>query len=1410
MWVTLPPVVVVATAADELAGVSMVAHTGGMIYESNMNSCPPPTAGPITGNRPSALGASPAMTPHHASQVLGEHPALTSDPQCGHCNRAALLPPVAIDGALCEPSEPLAAGAWSKQASPGSHGTQPLLPQFHYEHHSFHPLASPPSLRTSAPIATPPAACASSVSAASQDAVASTGQDARAGGLSKSPRASFSTGAAAVGACRCASSPCVCTPSTAQVQLLSSSPGQQIVPLAAGRPAGGASYASEMVPSSGPLYTVWNATAPTDTTAAMAPVPSAPALTTHGPDASLAALRPFIDSPRDLRTASATTTASGEVGALREAAASYGARNPQTPAPLVGEPRRTPFVSALAPTPHPSATPSGDAPQDSSLCVSASVNQRGGTGDSGGPRSSVRTPSSTPTLSTSSPPMRVREYGPLRNLYAPQPSVWGVGATSLDASGTAFTVSTAGMMSASFPQTPPRPQLFTYAQLGNSGSARDVGHLHVPSPSTTCVSPPRHPPSPIHPSWRSSGTESAVAGAAMPSLPPEDTFSTAALTNRSQSFYMGTTGNENLRRNFFFPLNQPGIAAVAADGVEDSSLTSAGGGELLCDITPHMLPPAATYGCPLGRANQSTTATGGSGVTLYGVGDAGLPSGACSVLPDPYRSPMMLEALPLQCFSQELRGQDPSHEPQLQAQQSLPLTPAASATTLPMPAPRLTIFSRSPQAACLHGAPPDLAPPLRVSQTLVGGMHSSLCQQLTQEQQFAGDLSSSSAVGVPAVEANDNAAVANSSFLSPMLADSQSQRRFEESLSVTESTLTHTHSTSQTTGCGVATPAASGECNGTNAMSPPAASNAKAIPRPAYIVDWEQSLTAFQNRAESYYSFKNGCTETYLALIEHCVDRFLVCYFSGGVIRPEKSLQEALASHTGAATSTSIRVFSGAGACSLHAKGPIGGGTGGGGIQRVLPSSKTLQRLGETGSKWLTKIGANLRRSTAASAQVSRAPQGPPMSVGPASQRTSAFAGTAAQPQRSVEDGSTNSQIAQRAIGVAGTATAARERGELPGTFASAHDANPFRVSATPSAAPGRLPSPRILDSISSTSTTPPLLGSPLPYAEATTETSSAPPAKAVALSARVTLEEAEMQCLRQLGPYVANVVPETFMDVRPSDGVLDQVRRNYTILLHTLQHVLLDDNGRTERIADASSSDADLGHTPPATLTHALSPKLPTWLLGSPLPTTMDELVFQRIRRGLLLPTIQATWRDYLAPLQCKVQELTQIAKASIDPILEELQAPCGASATDGDSSVSRMASEIPERGLPHDSIVAPTALANRASAPLSAMTDAQRAAREALRSAWVVPISRLIRLLRGDEEYLATIHAMDDGFVEYGAAWRELSAQMRLRGAALSNYVPVYGLVLSRLHRLEMEHRTVLELWGGGAADAQYHLHV
>ncbi|KAG5504784.1 hypothetical protein GH5_05411 [Leishmania sp. Ghana 2012 LV757] len=1405
MWVTLPPVVAVATAADELAGVSMVAHTAGMMYESNMNSCPPPTAGPITGNRASMLGASPAMTPHNASQVCGDHPAPASDPQCGHSNRAALLPPVIIGGALCEPSAPPAAGAWSRQAPPGSHSTQHLLRQLHHERHSFHPLASPPSSGTSAPIATPAAACAGSVSAASQDAVASIGQDARGGGLSKSPRASFSTGAAAVGTCRCASLPCVCTPSTGQVQLLSSSPEQHIVPLAAGRPAGGASYASAMMPSSGPLYAVPKATAPTNTAAAMAP-----ALTTHGPDASHAALRPFIDSSKDQLTASATATASGEVGALREAAASYGARNPQTPAPLVGEPRRTPFVSALTPTPHSSATPSGDVPQDSSLCVSSSVNLRGGTGGSGGPNSSLRTPSLEPLLTTSSPPMRVREHVPLRNQYAPQPSVWGVGATSLDTRGTAFTVSTTGMMSASLSQTPPRPQLLTYAQLGNSGSARDVGHLHVQSPSTTCASPPRHPPSPIHPSWTSSGTESAGAGAGMPSLPPDDTFSTAAPTNHSQSFYMGTTGNENLRRSFFFPLNQPGSAAWAPDGVEDSSLMSAGGGELQCDMTPYVLPPAATYGRPLGQANQSTTATGDSGVTVYGVGDAGLPSDACSVLPDPYRSPMMPEALPLQSLSQGPHGQDPSHEPQLQAQQSLPLTPAASASALPMPAPQLTIFSRSPQAASLHGAPPGLAQPLRVSQTSVRGMHSSLCQPPAQQQQFASDLSSSSAVGVPAVEVNGNAAIANSSFLSPMLADLQWQRRFEESLSVTENTLTHTHSSSQTTGCGVATPAAGGDCNGTNERSPPAASNAKVIPRPAYIVDWEQSLTAFQNRAESYYSFKNGCTETYLALVEHCVDRFLVCYFSGGIIRPEKSLQEALASHTGAATSTSIRVFSGNGACSLQAKGPIGAGAGGGGIQKVLPSSKTLQRLGETGSKWLTKIGANLRRSTAASAQVSREPQGPPMSAGPASQGTAAFAGTVAQSHRGVEDGSTNSQITPKTIGAAGTATRGREREELPGTFASAHDATTFRVSATPSAAPGRLPSPRILGSITSTSATPPLLGSPLPYTGATTETSSAASTKAAALSAHVALEEAEMQCLRQLGPYVANVVPETFMDVRPSDGVLDQVRRNYTILTHALQHVLLDDNGRTERIANAPSSDADPGLTPPATLTHTLSPTLSTWLLSSPLPTTMDELVFQRIRRGLLLPTIQATWRDYLAPLQCKVQELTQIAKASIDPILEELQAPCGASVTDGDSSVSLMAAEISERGLQHESIAAPTALTNRASAPFNAMTDAERAAREALRTAWVVPISRLIRLLRRDEEYLATIHVMDDGFVEYGAAWRELSAQMRLRGAALSNYVPVYGLVLSRLHRLEMEHRTVLELWGGGAAGAQYRLHV
>lgn len=61
-----------------------------------------------------------------------------------------------------------------------------------------------------------------------------------------------------------------------------------------------------------------------------------------------------------------------------------------------------------------------------------------------------------------------------------------------------------------------------------------------------------------------------------------------------------------------------------------------------------------------------------------------------------------------------------------------------------------------------------------------------------------------------------------------------------------------------------------------------------------------------------------------------------------------------------------------------------------------------------------------------------------------------------------------------------------------------------------------------------------------------------------------------------------------------------------------------------------------------------------------------------------------------------------------------------------------------------------------------------------------------------------------MDDEFIENGEAWRKRSAAMRGSRVALSDYVPVYGLVLSRLHRLEIEHRTVLELWCGGVQSA------
>ncbi|TPP51332.1 hypothetical protein CGC20_18120 [Leishmania donovani] len=1408
MWAALPPVVSVVTAAEELAGVSMAAHTSGMMCESNSGSCPPAAVAPARCSIPNMLGAPSAMNHHHTSLVSNEHRAPSNGSQCGHRIRAAFPPPEVGDGAACGTAAPATAaatgGGGSRQAHPGSHAAPLPLQRPHLECNAFQSPASPPTVGAPAPVMSSPAACHISGSLFSGHAVASPGQDVLGYSPSGSTVASPSMGVTAVDTRPPPGLGPTWASSFHQVQPSFCLSGSPLSLTATGSPTGGTACASAMMLPSAPLHAAPKATLPTNSGAALPLLRSVPTATAHDSTAAHTAVNPF----QDWAGVPLTASAAGQVGAPSWAVAECQAQNHQVPAPLACLSHLTTPASALTPTPHASSIASRGALRHSTSVTSA-LSPGSGAGSPGSAGNVIQTPSfKTPVCVSGAPPRHSSEDAPLRSPYALPSSAWEVGGASPNTSGTAFTAATSGGIRVSSPKTSPQPQHITFAQLGHGGSASagvsDAGHRHFQAPAPTQLSPVLDPTTPGQHPHPGGGAERANVGAETPRKLLDGSVCFATLPNHNHSFYMGTAGNDNLNRSFLFPLTSSCGAAVAADGAEDASVMSAGGGGPTPAAMSHVRSPGVACGRPAGQTTPPMAPVGGTGVAAYGVSDPLPSSEASSILADTYRSLTLFELPPLQYASQLLQGQPPSHQPHPQLQQppQVTSTPAAT-TTLPSPGPYRTIFCRSPQIPSLNEALTGLAQPLNVPRASAMGRCSSLNQSPYLQQLSTGHSRSPSVNGAAAAEASRNAGVANSSFISPTLANLKWHCRFEGSLSGSENAIELPDSSAQVTGCTAAAPAPGDGRGSASLRTSLSMSDAKPAPRPAYIVEWEQSLIAFQSRAESYYTFKNICTETYLTLIEHNVDRFLVCYFSGGAIRPERSLQEALASRAGALANTSTHLFGGTGAGNLNAKRPGDHVSSGAGIQKMLQGSKALQRLSETGSKWLTKIGVNLRRTTATPAPVSSEPQTVLMSADPADRAPPAFAGTVASPLRSMGEGSPDRRTTPMIIGAAGAATTAVDSGVLEPTYTSLCAADPFGASLTPSAAPGQLPPPATCDSISSASTSSLPLPSTLPHTGATTETGSGAATMAAAFPARFSAEEVEIHCLRQLGPYVANVVPETFMDARPSDGVLDQVRRNYAILLHTLQHVLLDANDSSGRVADASSPFVD--STPP-------SPTPSTGPVGSLGRTRMDWLVSQRIRQGLLLPTIQATWRDYLTPLKCKVQELTQIAKTSIDPILGDLQTPCGTGATGGAAAVPLMAPASPDRVLRHDSTAAATPSTKGVSASFFAMTDAERAAREALRASWEGPISRLIRLLRGDEEYLATIQTMDSEFVESGAAWQESNAQLRLRGAALSDYVPVYGLVLSRLHRLEMEHRTVLELWGGGAAAAagtQHRIH-
>ncbi|ORC89212.1 uncharacterized protein TM35_000132160 [Trypanosoma theileri] len=132
-------------------------------------------------------------------------------------------------------------------------------------------------------------------------------------------------------------------------------------------------------------------------------------------------------------------------------------------------------------------------------------------------------------------------------------------------------------------------------------------------------------------------------------------------------------------------------------------------------------------------------------------------------------------------------------------------------------------------------------------------------------------------------------------------------------------------------------------------------------------------------------------------------------------------------------------------------------------------------------------------------------------------------------------------------------------------------------------------------------------------------------------------------------------------------------------------------------------------------------------------------------LRKSLLGPVLRAVWSQSLTPLENSASELLQVAQQNVWPPLNHF---IRREQQHGDSV------QWNERRARYD---------------------------------------RIVKALQDDLNYLHTIYKMDE------TAATTLPVSMQQEGApeGLSDYVPVSGLVLSRLHRLENEHRTVWDFW-------------
>lgn len=232
---------------------------------------------------------------------------------------------------------------------------------------------------------------------------------------------------------------------------------------------------------------------------------------------------------------------------------------------------------------------------------------------------------------------------------------------------------------------------------------------------------------------------------------------------------------------------------------------------------------------------------------------------------------------------------------------------------------------------------------------------------------------------------------------------------------------------------------------------------------------------------------------------------------------------------------------------------------------------------------------------------------------------------------------------------------------------------------------------------------------------------------------------------------YTANVITARYLDEPPSPQAMPCVAANHRILTFVLRHSVPHPPARDETVYNSA-------------------------VLAAAAAGSHDVRAYAHMREQLMLPTVTHVWRHYLTPLQGKAEELCTIAERHIVPRLS-LTRTGGAGAGVADTHEwSGPVSECSRNGA--------------ANVLHSAAVCQQR-------------LCQCVVALHRDVDYLRTIRRLDESYAaNRDEQWCEEAAGRRGGGhggggGGVADYIPVHGLILSRLHRLEVEHRSVLELW-------------